>query len=77
MKSAIMAFAAVVLLSSVGCHHNLCQQCDSCSGRATPVAQLPQDAGPYGPPAASYGYPYYTTRAPRDFLQNNPMGIGP
>jgi len=47
----------------------------------TPVARLPQgymgDAGPAGPPTSTYGYPYYTTRAPRDFLMNNPPSIGP
>ena len=30
-----------------------------------------------GPPTAAYAYPYYTTRGPRDFLQDNPMSIGP
>lgn len=46
----------------------------------TPVSRLPQgymqDAGPAGPPTATYGYPYYTTRAPRDFLMDNPPSIG-
>ena len=46
----------------------------------TPVGALPrgymQDAGPAGPPSATYGYPYYTTRAPRDFLMDNPPSIG-
>ncbi|MBC8351998.1 MAG: hypothetical protein H8E66_08405 [Planctomycetes bacterium] len=46
----------------------------------TPVRRLPhgyqQDAGPSGPPSATYGYPYYTTRAPRDFLMDNPPSIG-
>jgi hypothetical protein len=46
----------------------------------TPVGHLPQgymqDAGPSGPPSATYGYPYYTTRAPRDFLMDNPPSIG-
>ncbi|MDA1050155.1 MAG: hypothetical protein O3C40_06710 [Planctomycetota bacterium] len=46
----------------------------------TPVGRLPQgymqDAGPGGPPTATYGYPYYTTRAPRDFLLDNPPSIG-
>ncbi|MEO8493838.1 MAG: hypothetical protein ABI614_02120 [Planctomycetota bacterium] len=46
----------------------------------TPVGMLPhgymQDAGPGGPPSATYGYPYYTTRAPRDFLMDNPPSIG-
>ena len=60
--------------------------CDSCgtdgslNRRPTRVAQLPQgyldQRGPAGPAAASYGYPYYTTRAPRDFLMDNPPSIG-
>jgi hypothetical protein len=29
-----------------------------------------------GPPAPTYGYPYYTTRGPRDFLVDNPPSIG-
>lgn len=33
-------------------------------------------AGPPGPPTATYAYPYYTTRAPRDFLLDNPPTIG-
>lgn len=33
-------------------------------------------AGPYGPMSPTVGYPYYTTRAPRDFLLNNPPTIG-
>jgi len=32
--------------------------------------------GPAGPATATYGYPYYTVRAPRDFLMNNPPSIG-
>jgi hypothetical protein len=30
-----------------------------------------------GPPTGQVAYPYYTTRGPRDFLQNNPPSIGP
>lgn len=30
-----------------------------------------------GPPSGQTAYPYYTTRGPRDFLQNNPPTIGP
>lgn len=45
-----------------------------------PVGPLPpgymDDAGPSGPPVATYAYPYYTTRAPRDFLLDNPPSIG-
>ena len=33
--------------------------------------------GPAGPPSAQVGYPYYTTRGPRDFLLDNPPSIGP
>ena len=29
-----------------------------------------------GPPTAQVAYPYYTTRAPRDFLNPNPRSIG-
>jgi hypothetical protein len=32
--------------------------------------------GPQGPPTAQVGYPYYTTRGPRDFFTNNPPSIG-
>lgn len=32
---------------------------------------------PPGPPTPAVAYPYYTTRAPRDFLSPNPRGIGP
>ncbi len=36
-----------------------------------------QASGPPGPPSAGYAYPYYTTRAPRDFLLDQPPSIGP
>jgi hypothetical protein len=32
--------------------------------------------GPQGPPTAQVGYPYYTTRGPRDYFANQPMSIG-
>jgi hypothetical protein len=32
--------------------------------------------GPAGPPSAQVGYPYYTTRGPRDFFADNPPSIG-
>ena len=35
-----------------------------------------KDQPPYGPPTAQVGYPYYTTRGPRDFLVDNPPSIG-
>lgn len=31
----------------------------------------------YSAPAPTVAYPYYTTRAPRDFLDPNPRSIGP
>lgn len=35
-------------------------------------------AGGYaGPGGATVAYPYYTVRAPRDFLSPDPRGIGP
>lgn len=33
--------------------------------------------GAGGVGAATVAYPYYTVRAPRDFLDSNPRGIGP
>lgn len=32
---------------------------------------------PAGPPTGAVGYPYYTTRGPRDFLAKCPPPIGP
>jgi len=44
----------------------------------TPYTQPFADSGmPGGPMTPTYGYPYYTTRAPRDFLACNPPSIGP
>lgn len=37
----------------------------------------PQPGPANGPPAPTVTYPYYTTRAPRDFLSRNPASIGP
>ena len=42
-----------------------------------PSNQMPQAGrAPTGAPVGSYAYPYYTTRAPRDFLMKNPPTIG-
>ena len=38
---------------------------------------MPNDAYAGGPPTAQVTYPYYTNRAPRDFLAKAPRGIGP
>lgn len=44
----------------------------------TPYTQPFADSGmPGGPMTPTYGYPYYTTRAPRDFFTCNPPSIGP
>ena len=44
------------------------------------VPQIPKHYGretqPSGPATGSYAYPYYTTRAPRDFLLDQPTTIG-
>ncbi|MCA9148518.1 MAG: hypothetical protein KDA92_04445 [Planctomycetales bacterium] len=40
-------------------------------------AHLGSAPGPaMGEAAPTYGYPYYTTRGPRDFLSSNPPSIG-
>ena len=44
------------------------------AGMGTPYTQ--SFAGPHGPMTPTVGYPYYTTRAPRDFLDSNPPSIG-
>lgn len=36
----------------------------------------PPMTGPYGPMSPHYGYPYYTTRGPRDFFEANPSSLG-
>jgi hypothetical protein len=40
---------------------------------APPAAAQPAP----GPSAGNVSYPYYTNRGPRDFLANDPRGIGP
>jgi hypothetical protein len=36
-----------------------------------------QEAFTPGPPTGTVTYPYYTVRGPRDFLAEDPRGIGP
>ncbi len=36
----------------------------------------PPMAGPFGGMSPAYGYPYYTTRGPRDFFMDNPPSLG-
>ena len=81
----LLAFAGV---ASIGCQHHVTpSNCQSCgplgSGQyaaraaADRVPQIPCREGfQQGPCTATYAYPYYTTRAPRDFLQDNPQTIG-
>lgn len=87
MRGLLCGFLAILAAFSVGCHHNTrrncgCNQCGR-SGGPTPVARIPHGemqqmmAGPGGPQGPTVAYPYYTTRAPRDFLLNNPPSIGP
>lgn len=86
-----LALAGVSLLGT-GCeHHNLarnggrhgaCPPAGSaaCYPKPAHIPVLPhgyeQQTGPAGPPTATYAYPYYTIRGPRDFLLNNPPSIG-
>ena len=70
-----------------GCQSGCQDGCQTCgplhegmigNGLPARVGHVPHgyNTGPTGPPTASYAYPYYTTRAPRDFLQDNPPSIG-
>ena len=65
MRRVLLACTLAVLLlpAVVGCY---------ATGKHCGTAV--QDPG-LAPP--TYVYPYYTTRAPRDFLLDNPPGIGP
>ncbi len=59
-----------------------CNNCRGGSGLARgfphtdPYAQGYPGGQPGGQMTPSYGYPYYTTRGPRDFLSANPASIG-
>jgi len=59
--------------------------CTSCGGHASLrdrigdmryARQEMRNPAP-GPMTGAVAYPYYTNRGPRDFLANNPSGIGP
>ena len=55
-----------------------CDPSDPCGGqRCGPFRGGCRDAFVQGPPSAAIAYPYYTVRAPRDFLAQNPPGLGP
>ena len=73
-----------------GCHHFTCANCSRGCGPghrraerlADRVPRVPHGdhrqlyQGPYGPPTPAVAYPYYTVRAPRDFLLDNPPPLG-
>lgn len=72
-----------------GCGHGGCGiggrgLCSSCLSRSGLRGQIPHTSQPNygmggmggGGQAPTYAYPYYTTRAPRDFLMDNPPTIG-
>lgn len=55
--------------------------CDSvdpdCARRGRGGRECPTPETYPGPAAGAVTYPYYTLRGPRDFLDRNPMSIGP
>ena len=87
---ALAAFA--ILAASGCNHNPVKNGCSSCGGgivggggnpRPDRIARLPHGAvdqmnnPPHGgPPSATTAYPYYSIRAPRDFLAPNPPSIG-
>ncbi len=85
MKSYLLALAVAVALSgTTGCQSNRpfqggsgndcgCSQCGAGGQTGGPPAIGPRGGGP---PTGAVTYPYYTTRGPRDFLQNDPPSIG-
>ncbi len=69
------ALAVMMLVASVGCrgaYRNGCN--DGCGygghGHGGHTQPAPNHDG------AHVGYPYYTTRGPRDYFLNNPPSIG-
>jgi hypothetical protein len=84
--------AAILLSAGSGCQrHNLTRNgCPSngcpaagahcpevcAKGQGIPHLPLRRQTGPSGPQTATYGYPYYTIRGPRDFLLDNPPTTG-
>ena len=84
MKRALLALAVVAICSATGCQsvrkntdvdttsaYHICHP-----GLAEMHRNRGAAAGPAGPATPTYGYPYYTTRGPRDFLVDNPPSIG-
>ena len=50
--------------------------CNTCRGIGCMMCRGQQMINP-GPPTGTTTYPYYTTRASRDFLASQPRSIGP
>jgi hypothetical protein len=50
--------------------------CEACRGRGCGLCCGAREACD-GPPTGAITYPYYTNRGPRDFLAQDPRGIGP
>jgi len=75
--------------ASCGCDSGGCCGDSGCGPCQTAIGKLASGFCPHsngypeaynfnpGPPVGQTAYPYYTTRGPRDFLQNNPPTIGP
>lgn len=89
MKTVLLVLATALVFATGCSQQNLaphnCRSCRvglrDCPAEPAHVGHLPHgyfDAtqAPLGPPSPSYAYPYYTTRAPRDFLVDNPPTIG-
>ena len=70
-----------------GCGNSSCDRCGLIGARGggggapTAVPQMQRQQGPpqqaSGAGMGAVGYPYYSVRAPRDFLHNQPPSIGP
>ena len=75
------AFGGEAVCGRCGLRGRLGGQCGRCGlpllgGPTEGTPYTEPFAGPYGPTGPTVGYPYYTTRAPRDFLNANPPSIG-
>ncbi len=76
-------FAALMMSMvgmSTGCRcFNKCDDCGPCCGlfKKHCGRGAVEEAYAPGPPVGQVTYPYYTNRGPRDFLVDNPRGIGP
>jgi hypothetical protein len=85
MRRALLVLATTVLLmtSTVGCQALRCKTGENkcgrpgCGGLLKNIFCCRAPRGPGGPEGPTVGYPYYTTRGPRDFLIDNPPPLGP